>query len=38
MAVRDLFRGMLPIAFLIAPAARCGPVIGDEPLPASLPI
>jgi len=36
MAVREIIRGVLLFTFLIAPAASCGPVFGDEP-PASLP-
>ena len=36
MAVRNLPRGMLPIALLIATGSTCGPVIGEES-PASLP-
>ena len=36
MAVRNLLRGMLPIALLIATGSTCGPVIGEES-PASLP-
>ena len=39
MAARETIRGVLLIALLIAPAANCGPVSGDEPtagLPADL--
>src|SRR5262249_42437515 len=36
MAVREIIRGALLITLLIAPAATCGPVLGDEP-PAGLP-
>jgi CubicO group peptidase (beta-lactamase class C family) len=36
MAVREIIRGVLLITLLIAPAATCGPVFGDEP-PAGLP-
>ena len=36
MAVREIISRVLLIALLIAPAACCGPVFGDEP-PASLP-
>jgi CubicO group peptidase (beta-lactamase class C family) len=36
MAVREIIRDVLLITLLIAPAASCGPVFGDEP-PAGLP-
>src|SRR5262245_38147356 len=36
MVFRNLLRGKLPIALLIATGATCGPVIGDES-PAGLP-
>ncbi len=36
MTIRAILRCVLFITLLIAPAATCGPVLGDEP-PASLP-